>query len=153
MKWCLGHNSHLTSGSFNSIKRNIFLINLLFFNFQKKDSRVIKLLIVIFSVVHNCNRYCWYIIQIHLNPFTNFQYIIMLPFCFSFLNRLNFYKSFRLIKIKRKVQRFPISLPPRILFVVVQSLSHVRLFGEPYTMGCSPLGSSVHGISQTRILV
>ena len=35
-------------------------------------------------------------------------------------------------------------------FVVVQSLSHVRLFCNP--MDQSPPGSSVHGISQARIL-
>ena len=36
------------------------------------------------------------------------------------------------------------------LNVVVQSLSHVRLFATP--MDCSPSGFSVHGISQARIL-
>ena len=35
-------------------------------------------------------------------------------------------------------------------FRVVESLSHVLLFCDP--MGCSPPGSSVHGISQARIL-
>ena len=35
------------------------------------------------------------------------------------------------------------------LSVVVQSLSHVQLL---YPMGCSPTGSSVHGILQARIL-
>ena len=34
--------------------------------------------------------------------------------------------------------------------VVVQSLRRVRLFCNP--MDCSPPGSSVHGISQARIL-
>ena len=37
-----------------------------------------------------------------------------------------------------------------LLVVVVQSLSHLRLFCNP--MDCSPPGSSVHGISQARIL-
>ena len=36
------------------------------------------------------------------------------------------------------------------IVVVVESLSHVQLFGNP--MGCSPSGPSVHGISQARIL-
>ena len=36
------------------------------------------------------------------------------------------------------------------MLFVVQSLSHVRLFCNPMT--CSPPGSSVHGISQARIL-
>ena len=35
--------------------------------------------------------------------------------------------------------------------VVVQSISRVHLFVTPWTV-CSPLGSSVHGISQARIL-
>ena len=35
-------------------------------------------------------------------------------------------------------------------FVVAQSLSHVQLFCDP--VDCSPPGSSVHGISQARIL-
>ena len=40
---------------------------------------------------------------------------------------------------------------PNFNFVVVVSwLSHVWLFCNP--MGCSPLGSPVHGISQARIL-
>ena len=36
------------------------------------------------------------------------------------------------------------------LVVIVQSLSHVRLFCNP--VDCSPPGSSVHGILQARIL-
>ena len=36
------------------------------------------------------------------------------------------------------------------IVVIVQSLSHVRLFCNP--MDCSPPGSSVHGILQARIL-
>ena len=35
-------------------------------------------------------------------------------------------------------------------FVVIQSLSHIRLLCDP--MDCSPPGSSVHGIFQARIL-
>ena len=38
----------------------------------------------------------------------------------------------------------------RAAVVVVQSLSHVRLFRNP--MNCSPPGSAVHGIFQARIL-
>ena len=38
---------------------------------------------------------------------------------------------------------------PRITAVVVQSLRHLQLFCNP--MDCSPSGSSVHGISHTRI--
>ena len=37
------------------------------------------------------------------------------------------------------------------LCVLAQSLSHVQIFAIPWTV-CSPLGSSVHGISQARIL-
>ena len=37
-----------------------------------------------------------------------------------------------------------------LLFVVVQSLSCIQLFCGP--MDCSPPGSSLHGISQARIL-
>ena len=40
--------------------------------------------------------------------------------------------------------------PIGIFIVVIQSLSLVRLFGDP--MDSSPLGCSVHGISQARIL-
>ena len=52
-----------------------------------------------------------------------------------------------------------ISLPPPLLYgfnffsrfsIVVQSLCHAWLSCNP--MGCSPPGSSVHGISQARIL-
>ena len=40
--------------------------------------------------------------------------------------------------------------PLHVINVAVQSLSHVRLFLDP--MDCSPPGSSVHGLSQARIL-
>ena len=39
---------------------------------------------------------------------------------------------------------------PKFIVVVTESLSHVLLFCEP--MDCGWTGSSVHGISQARIL-
>ena len=37
-----------------------------------------------------------------------------------------------------------------VLVIIVKFLSHARVFCDP--MDCSPLGSSVHGISQARVL-
>ena len=44
----------------------------------------------------------------------------------------------------------PFTFSPFTLAVIVESLSHVRLLCDP--MDCSPLGFSVHGIFQARIL-
>ena len=45
--------------------------------------------------------------------------------------------------------RLPYCPPQNPVVVVVESFSHIWLFGNP--MDCSPPGSFVHGISQARI--
>ena len=66
-------------------------------------------------------------------------------FCLHLLSSsLCIYVSSLLIRML--VIRFRVHCNPES----VQLLSHVRLFVTP--MGCSPPGSSVHGILQTRIL-
>ena len=80
--------------------------------------------------------------------YTIFQMVIM---SFSEANTVhNWISPNSIDAITRVTEHILIDLTLYVVAGVVQSLSRVRLFATPWT-GASP-GSSVHGISQTRIL-
>ena len=109
------------------------------------------------QVAHSLD-YCNFVVSFENEKCASYNMFFFYNIVYTILCLLNFHMNLRIssnfCKNKKSAGILTgIALNLQISLggiVVVQSLSHVWLFYDP--MDCSPPGSSVHGISQARIL-